>query len=447
MEAAPSAVSPTAERQPDAPNDTIREIRQLARLAFIIAVFLLGGIGLWSAIATLNGAVIASGVIKVDTDPKFVQHETGGVVRKILVREGQQVAAGDVLFELEDIQAGAALGSVNDQLAADMAKIARLEAENSGAKHVRFPEALLARRAEPQIALLLERESALFQARSRLYADQTQGLQAQQKELLSEQQSLERRIKAADESLDYLDQQLGMFETLQTKGFVSSARLIEIKRAKSEKQESRLEYEMLRSQAAQKLVDAGLRLSQLRESRVTDNARDIVELQARINEMHQRERPLQDSMTRRLVRAPASGIVNAIRVTTEGGVVRPGETILEITPNEVDRLAEVKVNPADIEQVRQDQDVELEFAGLNRRVTPLVAGKVAFVSSDLIRDQANPQIQYFNVRVVLTPAEPLNFAIKAGMPVTAFITTQERTPLEIWLDPIIGGLRRTLREN
>lgn len=426
---------------------TEEEIRRLRRLAAIILFIMVGVIGTWSVLANLSGAVVAMGVIKVEESPKLVQHASGGIIRRILVREGQAVSAGEPLFELEDVEASASMAIIRDQLASEMARLARLQAESAEAEAIRFPPELVARSSEPHIDILLQRERTLFQARDKLFRDQLRGLKEQQQELKAEIASLRGRIEAAEQSLSYLREQEKMLEALQTQGFVSQARMLEIRRAISEKLENKLEYETLKAQAGQKLVDLETRLGQIRENRLSENAQDMVEAQTRITDLRERLKPLEDALQRRLIKSPASGIINSIRVHTEGGVVGPGQTILEITPEESELIAVLRINPADIDELHPGQFAEVEFSGMNRRVTPPVPGRVIFISSDLNQDPANANLHFFIARIALTPDRPLGFQVKPGMPVTAYVETQARTPLEMWLDPLLGGLRKSMRES
>lgn len=423
-----------------------REIKVLIRVSAVVLFLIFGVVGIWSVLATLSGAVIATGVIKVEENAKFVQHQTGGVVRRILVKEGQTVRIGEPLFELEDVESVASFEIVTDQMAAETAKLARLQAENGEATRIQFPSSLLSRRGEPKIAAILSQENQHFQARQQLYNDQIVGMRTQQRELQVEISSLARQMDAARDSLAYLLDQEKMFASLMEQQFISQARMLDAKRAISEKRENLHEYESLHSQARQKLADLDLRISQLRENRLAENSREIVEVQNRMLDLRERRKPYQDALDKTVIKSPANGIINAINIHTEGGVVGPRETIMEITPAETRLLAEVRLNPADIDEIRMSQEVEVEFSGLNRRSTPLIPGKVEFVSSDLITDTANPALKYFTVRILLTPREKLGFEMKVGMPLVAFIKTRERSPIEIWLDPLLGGLRKALRE-
>ena len=195
------------------------------------------------------------------------------------------------------------------------------------------------------------------------------------------------------------------------------------------------------------LIGDSLRLSQVLSSRYAENSRDMVETQSRILNLQERQLPFKDSLKKRILTAPAAGTVNAVRIHTEGGVVAPRETILEITPEKSELIAEVRISPADIDEVRKGQEVELEFSGMNRRTTSLVHGAVTMVASDINTDPANPQLKFFTVHIVLKPREALNFEVRPGLPVAAYIRTRDRTPLDLWLDPLIGGIRHSLRES
>jgi HlyD family type I secretion membrane fusion protein len=423
------------------------ELKGMVRLTSIALAVTFGIGGLWSALATLSGAVIAPGVIKVEANTKLVQHLEGGIVRRILVKEGQQVRAGQPVVELEDTEASSSLSIVNDQLDAELAKLARLQAEIDNAPKIRFPEALLARKSDPNVQRILQREEDHFKARNALVREQIARLSEQREQAQAEIASLSRQLGAADASLGYLREQEKSYAGLVEKNFVAPVRMLDARRSVSEKEEKKYEYESLHAQARQKLADIQLRLSQISTNRYADNSRDMVETQTRILNLQERQLPFKESLKKRILLAPTDGVVNTVRAHTEGGVVGPRETILEITPEKSELIAEAHISPADVDEVRVGQPVEVEFSGMNRRVTPLVHGKVTMVSSDIITDPANAQMKYFIVQVELKPAAPLTFQMRPGLPIAAYITTRERTPLELWLDPLIGGIRRALRES
>jgi HlyD family type I secretion membrane fusion protein len=425
---------------------TEAEARRLVLWSGALLAVLFGGVGLWAVLAQLHGAVVAPGVMKVEANAKLVQHAEGGIVRKIFVKEGENVNAGDPIVELENIDAGASMTALRDQLDAELAKQARLTAEMRNARAIEFPQELIARKGEPGVATLLRNESELFRAHVGMIATQAARMADQKKAIESQIDSLARQIGAAEKSLDYLKQQENMAATLQAQNYISNARFLDAKRVTAEKEEKRFEFESQRAGAQQRLADIEMRLENLRAAQLADTSRDLVETQGRILTLRERLKPALDALERRIVRAPATGKVNILRAHTVGGVVAPRDTIAEIVPQQSQLVAEVRLNPADIEEIHAGQDVEVELSGFNRRVTPLLRGTVTFVSPDLNTDPATPTVRYFVARAAIAETPPADVHIAAGMPIAAYIKTRERSPLELWLDPVIGAIRKSLRE-
>lgn len=427
-------------------DDTSKEVRRLIVFSGGLLLALFGVIGTWAAVVELYGAIVAPGILKVEANLKLVQTADGGVVRRIFVKEGQRVAQGDPIVELEDVEASATFAIVRDQLDAELARHARLSAELQEASRMEFPPELLERKANPSVRFLMRNEEALLQARSKLVREQSAKMREQKKAILAEIASLEQQIRAADKSLAYLREQEKMNESLNAQNFVANTRLLDAKRSTAEKEEKKYEFESLQAQARQRLADLELRLDALTSNRLAENSKDLVEAQGRILNLRERLRPAREIVARTIVKAPATGTVNVLRAHTQGGVVAPRDTIAEIVPDQSELVAEVRINPADIEEVKAGQEVEVELSGMNRRVTPLLPGKVNFVSPDLNTDPANQQIRYFVARVALERAPPKDVTISPGMPIAAYIKTRKRSPLELWLDPLIGAIRKSMRE-
>lgn len=422
------------------------EVRRLMRFSGALLFILFGIIGIWAALAELYGAVVAPGVLKVEENLKLVQHNEGGVVRSIFVKEGQHVNQGDPIVELEDIEANSNMAMVRDQLDSELAKQARLSAELRKSEKFDIPPDLAQRRAIPSVQFLLRNEEALFRARNRMLREQTLKMKEQRAALLAEIDSLARQVAAADKSLGHLNEQEKMNELLYAQKFVSNSRLLDARRNTSEKEEKKSEFESMQAQARQRLADLELRLETLESNRMLENSKDLVETQNRILNLRERLKPARELLERRIVRSPATGTVNVLRAHTQGGVVGPRDSIAEIVPDKSQLVAEVRVNPADIDEVKAGQEVEIELSGLNRRATPLLEGKVNFVSPDLNTDPANQAVKYFIARVGLNSPPPNSVAISSGMPVSAYIRTRKRSPLDLWLDPLIGGIRKSMRE-
>lgn len=428
-------------------NDTAREAQTIVRRALVLIGVLFGGVGLWSSLATLHGAVVAPGVTRTEVTTQAVQPAEGGVVRRIFIAEGAHVTAGDPIVELDSAEAHATHASVRDQLDAALARHARLTAEIRGHSSIAFPRPLQERAREAGVAALVRSESELFHARRHLIAEQAAKLRDQAHAIEAQIRSNDEQVAAAQKSLGYLKQQEEMNVALHEQRFVSSARLLDARRSAAEKEEKRFEFEALGAAARQRLADVEMRLSGLRAAQLAEATKEIVEMEARILALQERLKPVSDALERRIVRAPATGTVNLLRANTAGGVVAARETIAEIVPADTLLMTEVRVNPADIEEVHTGQEAEIELSGVNRRSVPLLRGKVTFVSPEAHSDPATPSLRYFLVRAALTDTLPDRVTLTPGMPVTVYIRTRSRSPLELWLDPLLGGFRKALRES
>lgn len=443
-----SALKLVTSTAPDpAQRQTAQEARRLVFIAAALVIALVGGLGLWSVLATLQGAVVAGGVTKVEANVKPVQPADGGVVRTIHVVEGARVQAGDPIIELEDVEAHAALQTVREELDGALARQARLVAEMRGSPQIAFPAELASRPADAHVRSVMANERELFDARRNVIALQATQLRAQARAIEAQIRSNEAQVAAADRSLGYLHQQEKMSETLHEQRYVSSARLLDARRNTAEKEEKKFEFEALTANARQRLADVELRLSNLRTAQIAEATKELADNETRLQALRERLKPAREAVNRRVVRAPTSGTVNVLRMHTVGGVVAARETVAEIVPDAASVVAEVRVNPADIEEVRVGQDVEIELSGFNRRVVPLLRGKVVFVSPEAQADPATPGLRYFTARATFTQLPPASVTLTPGLPVTLYLETVSRSPLELWLDPVVGAMRRALRES
>ncbi|MBK9018853.1 MAG: HlyD family type I secretion periplasmic adaptor subunit [Sulfuritalea sp.] len=422
-----------------------REIATLRRLAAGVILGLVAIVTIWTLASSISGAVIASGFLRIERRIHPVQHPEGGIVKAIRVVEGETVVAGQILAELDDVDASATDKELQAQIDSETAKQARLEAEYKGRGNIAYPAELLARKADLRIEALLASEESVFRTRQLLLAEQRRKLAEQRDALNHEIASWGRQMEATERSLALLAKQEKMASTLLEKKFFAETHVLDARRAIAEKEEKKYEAQSLQSQARQRIGDIELRLQTLNANNRAEIAKEMSDSRIRMTVLRERARPASSALERRLVRAPVNGTVNLLKAGNPGSVIPPRETVVEIVPVEASLLAEVRIAPADISELHPGQAVDVEFSGLNRRATPIVSGKLLSVSADLLTDPANPEIRYFNAKIDITGVK-LDVPLTAGMPVVAYIRTRERTPLELWLDPVIGALRHSLRE-
>ena len=420
----------------------------LIRAGLTGILLLIGGVSAWVWLAPISGAVIGPALVKVDMNRKTVQHQEGGIVGQILVRDGSKVNAGQTLIVLKDVRVDAGNDAVRTQLDAELAKAARLSAEITGSK-IAFPEELLQRQSDLRVAELLKHESTLFRVRHEALANQITLLHSQARDARNEIKARSAQIKADDETIKLQRAELAANASLADKGFVSKTRLLTLQREVAQYESRHAEGAAALATAQQKVSDLELRAETLRSSFVQDASNELRQATTTIFDLRERLRPVQDAEKRQRITAPIAGVVVDLKVTSVGAVIAPREPILDIVPDNADLLVEARVRPEDVTFVHLDAHADVRLTAFRQRITPTVVGTVTYISADRLVDKDNKNMPYYAVHVRVSP-EALknagNLRLQAGMPAEVFIKTTPRNALEYLIDPILAFLQRSLRE-
>lgn len=428
----------------------VAEQRRLIVAGAVVAAVLFGGFGVWSAIAPISGAVIVPGTVAVDTERKTVQHLEGGIVKDILVRPGMHVTRGQPLIVLEEVQADAAASSVRKQLDADLARMARLNAERAGESQFRLPPELAARSGDPELAVLIEPERKLFDTRRRTLLEQVALLRAENRQIVAEIASLQGQVDASDSGAATTAEQLRINEALVAANFISRARLLDLQGQHADRLARRDETRAQLAQARQRMTQNELKVSGLQQTYLREATDELRETERRVADLRERLRPIEDTLQRLAVVAPIDGEVVDLRVHTVGGVVAPREPLMDIVPAHAPLLVKGRLRVDDITHVAVGAEVDLQLTAYKRRTTPVVAGRLAYISADALTEQTpmGPQ-SYYDVRMTVE-REALAAAggldISPGMPVEAYVKTRERTLLAYLLQPVTQSMGRAFRE-
>lgn len=417
----------------------------------IIAVAFIG-VGGWMAFAPLSGAVVAPGFVKVDTNRKTVQHQEGGIVKEIRVRDGDRVKAGQVLLVLDDVRVDASFDLVRQQLDAERARTARLNAEKSLASRITFPADLLARRSDARMAETLRREEVLFAARRETLESQIALLRQQKREIAEEVQALGSQVKAEEQGLKLQREELAANEDLLKQNFVGRIRVVTVQRAVAD-YESRIgEHQAELAKSRQRITETDIRIINLRTQYAQTAADELKDNANKVFELEERVRPSKDAAARQSILAPVSGEIVDLKVSTVGAVVGPRENLLDIVPEDPRLVIEARIRPEDVNNVALDAPVDVRLTSFKYRTTPIVEGRVTYRSADRLVDKtqgAAGAAPYYAIYVEVLPEslrEAGNLKLQAGMPAEVFIRTNERTALQYLLDPILAYMRRSLRE-
>jgi HlyD family secretion protein len=415
-----------------------------------IAIFVTFGIGGWAATSELSGAVIAQGVLVVNSSVKKVQHQTGGIVGELLVREGDRVKAGDILVRLDDTQTRATATIITKSVDELIARQARLEAERDGARQINFGAAFLDRARDPNsdAARAIAAENSLFDLRRQARDGQRAQLRERSAQLRDEIKGYTGQAEAKTREVEFVHQELEGVRTLWKKNLVPMTRLTALERDTARLEGERSQLMGLIAQSKGKIAEIELQIIQIDQDLRSEVGKDLVESRSKLSESAERKIAAVDLLNRVDIRAPQNGVVHELTVHTVGGVITPGETIMLIVPDADTLTAEVKVVPQDIDQLYVGQSATLRFAAFNQRTTPEITGDVNFISADLDHDQRTG-VSYYTVRITLPPEEVARLGgakLVPGMPVDAFIQTGGRTALAYLVKPLRDQARRAFKE-
>ncbi|MDT8421808.1 MAG: HlyD family type I secretion periplasmic adaptor subunit [Desulfuromonadales bacterium] len=414
-----------------------------------IALFF-GGLVIWSAFFPFAGAVIAPGVVKVTEERKIVQHLEGGIVEEILVHEGSRVAAGDLLIRLQSSAVDASADLVRSQLWARQALQARLEAESRMADRIHWPDELLASRHNADVDAAINKEEAVFASRR---ADLTGKLalhDAQIRQLEERIAGAHAELAAGENIAAALREELQAKEQLLAGRYIDMSQVLSLRRQLAEREGAGGSLQQAIAGMRQQIEELRLRKLDLENSYREKATTELSAATDEIVSLRERLRPALDSRARLEIRAPITGEVLALRIHSEqGGVVRPGEPLLEIVPQDAELTVEARIQPQDITRVRVGQETKVELSAFDRRLVSPLLGEVVHISADMLQEQTSVGAHsYYLVKVRVLPAEleRQNVYLSPGMPAVCFITTEERTILGYLLEPLFFFLDRSLRE-
>lgn len=422
-------------------------IAPLLRVAgFVVLGFLLI-FAVWGFVAPLSKAAVAPGVVQVEGRRRTVQHLEGGIVSEILVRENGHVKKGQPLMRLDTVQSGAAADAARSEYLSLLAEKQRLEAELNGRGAVEFSDEL--RGAGDRARDILDNQRALMMARGASLSGQVNVLRTTASQAQAEVASLDAQIMSQRSQLDLLQGELATVRQLVSEGLERKSRLLELQRAaaSAQGQIGALTGQKLRAQRA--MSEAYARISALGSERRDENQTRLRDIQMQLSAVRERLKSASDVDQRRTIVAPTDGQVVQLRYTTIGGVVRPGEAVMDIVPDRQQFIISARVRPIDIENVVVGLPTEVRLLPYSGRKVPMLIGHVVSVSEDAIVP-AEPGAQpYYAVEIELNDSEELkNMDIKllSGMPTDTYIILGERSLFSYLIQPFADSFRRSFRE-
>jgi HlyD family secretion protein len=434
----------------NAGSSALHSIQRYIITGGILVVLVTFGIGGWASTTELSGAVVAQGVIVVDSSVKKVQHPTGGVVSELRVKEGDRVKAGDILVRLDETQTLANATIITKSFDELQARQARLETERDGTDQIVFPGVLLDRSKDvkSEAARAIAAERSLFDLRRLARTGQKAQLRERSSQLQNEIKGYTGQFEAKQKEVNFIYQELEGVRTLWQKNLVPITRLTALERDTARIEGERSQLSGMIAQAKGKISEIELQTIQIDQDLRSEVGKDLIETRSKISELSERRTAAVDQLNRIDIRAPQNGRVHQLAVHTVGGVISPGEQIMLVVPDNDTLAVEVKITPRDIDQLYIGQSTFLRFAALNQRTTPEIEGDIVLVSADLTQDQRTGT-SYYNARVSLKPDQVTRLGeskLVPGMPVDVFIQTPGRTALAYLIKPLKEQAERALKE-
>ena len=411
----------------------------------ILLVFLVGATA-WASSAKLASAIIAVGQLKVDSNRKQIQHLDGGIVNQILVSDGQSVKKGDTLVILDPVQAKSSLGIVAGALFTAELKRSRLQAERDNTEQPDFTRFL--HREHEDKNSLIDAQQSLFSIRRSVQVSQQEILHQQIENLKSQISGFESQQVSTKTQIEISKDELVNLKNLKARGLVGNERLLELERNLAQLEGRAGEIVSSIASAKASIDEKRLELIRVKRSFHEQVLAELQDVESEIIDLQERSNAATHYLQQMVVKAPVDGLIVGLNVHTEGGVVVPGQLLMEIVPDNDALIVEGQVLPTDVDDLLVGQSARVKLSGFQQRTTPELTGMLQYVSADSMLDERSG-MTYFIIRVSIAAEELAKLPSEGlipGMPAEVFVQTGERTALEYLLQPLSDTIDRAWRE-
>lgn len=419
-----------------------------ARLGWLIVLLGVGGFLLWASFAPLDKGVPVSGTVTVSSNRKAIQHQTGGTIEDILVKEGDVVKAGQPLVRMNDVQAKAAAEMTRVQYFTARAAEARLIAERDGKQTIAFPPELESEKTDPRVANNISLQQQLFTSRQSSLRSELGGVDESIAGLKDQVRGLQEALESQKQQQQILKEQLVGMRDLAKDGYVARNRLLDLERTLAQINGGISENIGNIGRSQRQIAELTLRRAQRQQDYQKEVRTQLSEVQKEAEALQNRLKSLDFDLANAVVKAPVDGTVVAMNVFTRGGVVSPGFRMMDLVPNDDPLIVEGQVPVHLIDKVHQNLKVELIFPAFNQNKTPHIPGVVTQVSADRMIEERTGQ-PYYKMKAMVTPEGKKllkDNQIRAGMPVEVFVKTGERSMMSYLLKPIFDRATTSLTE-
>jgi HlyD family secretion protein len=418
-------------------------------MGYFIVFITFGVLGTWATFAKLDSAVFAPGTISLEGNRKVVQHFEGGIVQDLVVKEADTVAEGDVLLRLSGVEARSNLEAIDTRL--DVAKImeSRLLAERNVSDEITLPDDLNPEKASAAVEYAFKDQQELFDDRRSILKSRMDILSSRIEQVNDQIVGLDLQKSASDRRVENFTEMMVRMRSGQEQGLIQTNLL-------SQREDEMIEIEASLgsviseiAQARNLINETEFEMLQIKQEYRERASNELEEIRAEIAELEQRHNIANDVLERTEIRAPGSGTIQNLKVHTIGSVIRPGDVLMELVPDDEELVVNARVSPRDIDNVLPGLSTEVRFTAFQTRLTPILLGIVNSVSNDVITPENPQEMPYYLARIDVNEAdipEDINGRLTAGMPADIIITTGERTVLNFIVSPLLDAVRKSLIE-
>ena len=436
-----------AEFEPATPAPRLRGVAWTGNL---LVLFFLLGFGIWSVAAPLESAAIASGIVEPESSRKTIQHLEGGIVRQILVKNGDVVSSGQVLIRLDDIKPRTEGNRLSGQFWDAKARQARLLSEQAEKDHIVLSgEMQAAASTNPAIQAILAGQQKIFETRQGVAQSEIVVIQKKMAQIQEEIVGLQAQQTALSTRADIVRKEMDTITALVAKKLEKQSRLLDLMRESADIEGQRGEIAAQVARAEQAISEAQADLLKFESDRQNEIAQSLRDTESQVLQIGEQMRAADDQLSRAEIRAPQDGVITDLRIHTTGGVVGAGEPLLDLVPKEDRLIVTARIRPEDINVVHVGLPAKLHLLPYDQRRVPLLSGTVVYVSADRLVDKQSGQ-SYYAATIRVSDgqlAKMKDVTLVPGMPVQALIETGQSTVALYALRPVLDSFGRAFRED
>lgn len=446
------------------PEDLLYLTKGPRRMGLLILLIFFGIFGAWAAFAPLDGAVLATGEIVIRSDKKVVQHLEGGIIKQILVQEGATVEQGQPLIYINNINVTGQLKILKERFIYLRLTEARLMAEGDYRPEILLPDDIAANKEDPNIQKIIYNQNQLFKARMNAFNNQIDIMRKRIDQINNEISALDFQLKSAQRQLELLEKDLEDKRELLKRNIINKNQVMGLEREQASLLGKIGESRSHIARAEQKVSETELEILNIRNKFNNEIVNEIKETATLIHETKEKLAASEDIVERTIIRAPQAGKITGLKFYTIGGVIPPGATIMEITPEEQELVIEARILPTNIEAVisarlnpKNERNLDhieglaakVRLTAFSPRKLGLLNAVMTYVSADVLTDNRNG-MRYYLAYIKIPPSEmkkiKTNIKLYPGMPAVVYISTESRTLLSYLLAPITSTFDNAFKE-